>query len=155
MTRRLWIGALALSVAVPAMAAPIEITAKVLVEKRQAAADGTTRVVLAPVANVVPGERVVYRLEYRNTGKAAASGVVVANPIPKDLNYAGPAEGSPAPEVSTDGSAFGTLAQLRVRGSDGAMRAALQSDVRVVRWRLSAPIPGGGGGKLAFRAVLK
>jgi|UniRef100_UPI0035CC0E6D uncharacterized repeat protein (TIGR01451 family) len=155
MTPKLLVGAVALSVAVPAFAAPIEITSKVLVEQRLPGADGTTQTVLKPAAKVLPGDRVVYRLEYRNTGAQPASGVVVANPIPAQLQYAGPAEGSPAPEVSTDGNAFGALAQLRVRGPDGAMRAAAYTDVRVVRWRLGTPIAGGSGGKLAFRAILK
>ena len=80
---------------------------------------------------------------------------MVANPIPIQLQYAGPAEGSPSPEVSTDGTAFGPISQLRVRGSDGTMRAAAMTDVRVVRWRLDAPVAGGSGGKLAFRTILK
>ncbi|MEG3174609.1 hypothetical protein U1872_00085 [Sphingomonas sp. RB3P16] len=155
MFSRLLVGAVALTAAVPAFAAPVEITARVLLEQRQAAADGTTRTVLMPAAKIIPGDRIVYRIEYRNTGSVAASGVVVANPIPAQLQYAGPAEGSPAPEVSTDGSAFGALGQLRVRSADGTLRPAALTDVRVVRWRLGAPVAGGSSGKLAFRAILK
>lgn len=155
MTSKVLVGALALTFAAPAFAAPVEITSKVLVEQRQAAGDGTTRTVFKPVAKAVPGDHIVYRLEYHNTGKEAATGVVVANPIPAQLQYAGPAEGSPNPEVSTDGTAFGPIAQLRVRGIDGTVRPAVMTDVRVVRWRLDTPVAGGSSGKLAFRTILK
>ena len=90
--------------AVPAIAGPVEITSNVLAEKRAAAADGTTRVSLAPATRVIPGDRVVFQLEYRNNGKQAASGLVIANPVPAAMQYVSPAEGSPAPELSVDGT---------------------------------------------------
>lgn len=143
-----------LAAAAPALAQPIELVTKVLVETRKAATDGTTRVELAPANRVVPGDRVVYRIAYRNSGKQAASGLVIANPVPAGLVYAGPAEGSSAPELSVDGIRFGTLAQLSVRTPTGT-RPATNADVRVVRWRLTSAVAPGTGGQVSFRAVLK
>lgn len=140
--------------AVPAIAGPVEISSVVLAETRAAAADGTTRVSLAPAARVTPGDRVVFQIEYRNTGKQAASGIVIANPVPAAMNYVSPAEGSPAPELSIDGTTFGPLSTLKVRDA-GALRAAVAADVRVVRWRLAQPVAPGAKGQVAFRAVLK
>jgi uncharacterized repeat protein (TIGR01451 family) len=141
--------------ATPALAAPVEITTRVLSEQRQSAADGTTSVKLVPAARVVPGDRVVYEIGYRNTGTAPVSNIVVANPVPKQMTYAGPAQGSAQPEVSTDGTSFAMLSALRVRGADGSQRAATMGDVRVVRWRVTTPVAGGAGGQLAYRAILK
>jgi len=139
--------------AVPAVANTVDIHASVLAEKRGAAADGTTRVSLVPAARVTPGDKVVYRLNYRNNGKQPVTGLVIANPVPTAMRYAGPAEGSAAPELSVDGKTFGPLAALKVR--DGATsRPAVAADVRVVRWRLARPVAGGAGGQVAFRAVL-
>jgi uncharacterized repeat protein (TIGR01451 family) len=136
--------------AMPAAAQPVELVTKVLVETRKPAADGTVRIVLAAAARVTPGDRVVYQIAYRNNGAKPASDLVIANPVPAGLVYAGPAQGSPEPELSADGSHFGTLAQLRVAG-----RAATAADVRVVRWRLARPVAPGATGQVSFRAILK
>ncbi|MEP9360913.1 hypothetical protein [Sphingomonas sp. KR3-1] len=144
---------LTLANAAPAPA-PIEIRTSVLAERRTPAADGTTHVQLAPAARVTPGDRVVYRIDYRNNGTQAATGLVIANPVPAAMQYAGPAEGSPAPEVSADGKTFGPLSALKVR-SGTAFRPAAAADVRVVRWRLAQPVAAGAKGQVAFRAILK
>ncbi|WP_093664501.1 hypothetical protein [Sphingomonas gellani] len=131
-------------------ASPIELTARVLVEQRQAAADGTTRIVLVPPARVTPGDAIVYTLIYRNTGSQPVPDLVVASPVPGNLLYAGPAEKAAVPEVSVDGKAFAPLAQLRVDG-----RPAIAADVRALRWRIAAPLTGGAAGQVAFRAIVK
>lgn len=143
----------ALANAAPAPGA-VEIRTSVLAETRTPAADGTTRVALTPAARVTPGDRLVYRIEYRNNGKQAATGLVIANPVPAALQYAGPAEGSPAPELSVDGQTFGPLSTLKVRNGT-ALRPAVAADVRVVRWRLAEPVAAGARGQVAFRAILK
>lgn len=155
MLSRAIIGSALVLSATPALAAPVQITTRVLSEQRQQASDGSTRIKLVPPARVVPGDRLVYEIAYRNTGTAPASDIVVANPVPQQLTYAGPAEGAAAPEVSADGKSFAMLPALRVRAADGGMRAATMADVRVVRWRLTTPVAGGAGGQLAFRAILK
>ncbi|MCD2324384.1 DUF11 domain-containing protein [Sphingomonas sp. IC-56] len=140
--------------AAPAIAGPVEIQSTVLAEKRAAAADGTTRVSLVPAGRVTPGDRVVYQIEYRNNGKQAAGGLVIANPVPAAMQYVSPAEGSLAPELSVDGTTFGPLSTLKVRDR-GAVRPAVAADVRVVRWRIAQPVAPGARGSVAFRAVLK
>lgn len=149
-------GFMAAATIAPAMAAePVKITATVLAEQREAAADGTTRVRLVPAGRIVPGDHVVYRLSVSNSGPKPASGVVIANPVPAGMQYAGPAANSPAPELSVDGKTFGPLSTLRVATADGKSRAAAPADVRVVRWRLAQPVAPGGEGQVAFRALLK
>ena len=149
-------GAVALLM-VPAisMAQPVEITAKAMVEQRKAATDGTTKITLAAAARVTPGDRIVYQLNYRNSGREPARDLVIANPVPANMLYVGAAQGSAEPELSVDGSRFGTLSQLTVRGANGQVRPALAADVRVVRWRLTDPVAAGGSGQVAFRAILK
>jgi uncharacterized repeat protein (TIGR01451 family) len=155
MLSRLAVASTLALLATPALATPVEITTRVLSEQRQSATDGTTHVKLVPAGRVVPGDRVVYEIGYRNTGTAPASDIVVANPVPQHLTYAGPAQGSSQPEVSADGKSFAMLSALRVPTADGSARAATMGDVRVVRWRLTTPVAGGAGGQFAFRAILK
>ncbi|MES2754011.1 MAG: hypothetical protein V4659_05040 [Pseudomonadota bacterium] len=135
----------------PALAAgPLSVTTAILVEARSAAPDGSTRVTLVSAARAVPGDRVIVRVAYRNTGPAPIAGLVIANPVPPGLVYRGPAPGSPAAELSADGSRFGPLARLTVAG-----RAAAPADITHVRWRLASPVAPGSGGQFAFQAVLK
>lgn len=147
--------ALAVATAMPALAAPVELVTKVMTEQRTAAKDGTTQVALAPAGRVTPGDRIVYQIAYRNTGTQPISDFVVSNPLPKDVAYMAPAAGSPAPDLSVDGSTFGSLAVLRVKGPNGALRPATAADVKAVRWRLAEPLAAGSHGQFAFRAVLK
>lgn len=146
------IAAAAMAIAAPALAAPggpLQVASKILVEQRSTAADGTVRVTLAPAKRVVPGDRVVFALAYRNTGTKPIADVVFDNPVPAQIAYRAPAQGSPAPELSVDGKTYGPLASLRVGD-----RAATTADVKHVRWRLRTPIAPGAQGQLAFQAVL-
>lgn len=139
----------------PALAGPLQVTSTVLVETRTAAADGTTRIALAKPARVVPGDRVVFVLGYRNTGREPIANLVLANPLPPAIAYRAPRAGSPAPELSVDGRTYGTLAALTVALPGGGSRPARPDDVTAVRWRLSTPLAAGGQGELAFQAALK
>lgn len=148
-------GLLAAAIAVPAVADPVKITANVLTEVREPAKDGTVRVSLQPAKRVVPGDHVVYRLTVANGSAKPAAGIVVASPVPDNLQYAGPAAGVPAPELSIDGKTFGPLSSLTVPAAAGGTRPATNADVRVVRWKLVQPVAAGGEGAVAFRALLK
>lgn len=155
MLRYMLLGALALGPGTAALAAgPVEVRASVLAESRVAAADGTTRVTLAPPSRAVPGTAVLYKLQYRNTGSAPATDVVLANPVPGDLSFAGVVTSQGTAEVSVDGKSFAALRSLTVRGADGVQRSATNADVRAVRWRLPAIQPGAGG-EVSFRATIK
>jgi uncharacterized repeat protein (TIGR01451 family) len=155
MLRSLTLATVAL-VAFPAIAAgPLEVTSRVMVESKQRAPDGSTRIVMKPAHHVVPGDRVVFVLAYRNTGNQPLGNIVLDNPVPAVLAYSAPAEGSAAPDVSTDGKTFGALAALRVAGKDGALRAAATDDIKSVRWRLAQPLAPGSAGQFAFQAVLR
>ena len=140
---------------VPAFAqGPLSVTSTAMVETKMQAPDGTTKVTLAPARRVVPGDRVVFVVTYRNTGAATLSDVAIVNPVPNAVAYRSPANGSPAPDVSVDGRTFGQLPLLRVTGTAGA-RPATVDDVTHVRWRLSRPLTAGGEGRFAYQAVLK
>ena len=142
--------------AAPAVGAgPLQVTAKVLTEQKTRAADGSVRVALVPARRVVPGDRVVFVLGYRNTGSQPIGNIVLDNPVPAAIAYRGPSPSSAAPDVSVDGKTYGPLETLRVRLADGATRAAAPDDVTSVRWRLANTVPAGAQGQLSFQAVLK
>ncbi|MFK3890433.1 hypothetical protein [Sphingomonas sp. NPDC079357] len=137
----------ATALAAPALATgPLQVTSQVMVEAKQRAADGSTRITLVPAARVVPGDRVVFTLAYRNTGAQPLADLVFDNPVPQGVAYRAPAPHSPVPELSVDGRHYGTLAQLGDAGPDA---------VTHVRWRLARPLAPGASGTFAFQAVLK
>lgn len=150
--------AAAAAAAAPALAlaaGPLEIASSMMVEAKSRAADGSTATELVKADRVVPGDRVVFVLSYRNTGAQPLGGVVIANPVPAQLAYRAPAAGTPAPEVSVDGRTYGALSALRVAAADGASRVATADDVTHLRWRLPRPIAPGASGRFAYQAVLK
>ena len=135
----------------PALAAgALAIFGTVQVEQRVAAADGTTRIVLVAPKHVVPGDRLIFTLRYRNGGAQPLGDVVLANPLPRGVAYRAVLPGTPEPEVSVDGTHYAALAALRI----GA-RAATVQDVVAVRWRLARPVAAGASGSLAFTGAVK
>lgn len=128
----------------------VALTNSVLVQHKSAAADGTTRVTLVPATRVVPGDRVVFRIAYKNNLGQPVSGMVVSNPVPASLSYRGPAEGSPAPEVSIDGIHFAPLSALTAAG-----RPVTADQIRAVRWMVKGAVPAGGAGQYSYEASIK
>lgn len=140
----------------PALAAgPLQVTARVLTEQKVRAPDGSVRVNLIPARKVVPGDKVVFVLGYRNTGTQSISNIVLDNPVPAGIAYRGPSANSAVPDVSVDGKTYGPIGSLRVRTAAGVTRAAGPDDVTNVRWRLASPVTAGAQGQLSFQAVLK
>lgn len=133
---------------------PLRLETRIMAERPIAAADGTTRVTLVPPKHVGPGDAVVVVVHYRNAGTLPIGGLVVANPVPRNLAYRA-GRGTMPPELSVDGRTFGPLSGLRVALPGGGMRPALPSDVTHVRWRLSRPLTAGGEGEFAFQAVVR
>jgi uncharacterized repeat protein (TIGR01451 family) len=132
----------------------VALTSAVFVEKTVPQADGKTRLVLEEPHVVVPGDKLVFVLAYRNQGAKPATDFVVTNPMPGAVAYQGTPDA--AAIVSVDGGkSWGALAALKVRKADGTVRAAYPEDVTHVRWAMKAPIPVGAAGKLSFRGIVR
>ena len=117
------------------------------------AADGTTSVKRVPASKVVPGGEVVYEISYQNSGSAAATDVVIDNPVPKGLAYVD-SDKTPVTEVSVDGgNAYGKIGDLTVPGPEGP-RAAQPGDVTHLRWVIARVAPGAKG-IVEFKARVK
>ena len=132
----------------------VALTSTVFVEKSVPQAGGKTRVVLEEPHVVVPGDKLVFVLAYRNQGAKPATDFVVTNPLPGAVAFQGTPDA--AAIVSVDGGkSWGPLATLKLRKSDGTVRAAYPEDVTHVRWAMRTPIPVGAAGKLSFRGVVR
>lgn len=126
----------------------------VFIERATTDASGKQRVSLEEPKVVVPGDRLVFVLNYRNAGAQPADKFVITNPMPSAVRFAD--AGDARPLVSVDGGkSWGTLDTLTVPLADGSRRPAQPADVTHIRWAFQKPIPAGGAGKLMFRGVVK
>lgn len=132
----------------------IALDSSVFVEREMPTAGGKTKTVLEEPKVVIPGDRLVFILQYRNTGTQSAKDFVVTNPMPAPVAYQGTSD--TVAQVSVDGGkTFAPLASLKIRETDGTERAARPEDVTHVRWVLREPIAAGAQGKLSFRGVVR
>ena len=139
----------------PAFAAnQVALDEHMIVERVLIDAEGKQRILLEEPKVVVPGDRLVFVLNYRNAGAQPADKFVVTNPMPSAVRFAD--AGDTRPLVSVDGGKqWGLLADLSVPIEGGMRRAAQPADVTHIRWAFQNPIPVGGTGKLMFRGVVK
>jgi uncharacterized repeat protein (TIGR01451 family) len=158
---------LALSILLPAWSAhavegagspavEIKITAEVEVKVKKP--DGSEEVKRVPAAKIPPGETVIYTLNARNTSAKPADDVVLTDPIPPHMEYVDGSVSAGGARVtfSVDGGkSFAAKESLKVRGADGAMRAALPADFTHVRWHLEKPLTPGETREVSFRARLE
>ncbi|MEK6637647.1 MAG: hypothetical protein AABY88_06140 [Pseudomonadota bacterium] len=154
MKHALFLTALAVPAALFAQAQSVALNSKAFVVKQVPDGPGKTKNTLVVPERVLPGEALVFMLEYKNTGAKPATAFVINNPIPENVIYTGAEQ--PWAEVSVDrGKTFGQLAALKVAKGDGTMRAALPNDVTAVRWKFTQPIPAAGEGRVMFFAMVK
>ncbi len=126
----------------------------VFLERASTDANGKQRISLEEPKVVVPGDRLVFVLNYRNSGAQPADKFVITNPMPSAVRFAD--AGDTRPSVSVDGGRnWGTLDTLTVPLADGTRRPAQPADVTHIRWAFQKPIPAGGTGKLMFRGIVK
>jgi uncharacterized repeat protein (TIGR01451 family) len=152
---------LALSPAVLAVGqvqgSPLAIRSIAEVESRSLAA-GREVVKLVPADRVVPGDRVIYTLEVRNTGAAALDAPVVTHPVPEHMRYVADSAVGPGAEVSYSvdgGRSFERAENLKVLGVDGRPRPAVAADYTDIRWQLKNSLKANSVAFVRFRALVK
>jgi uncharacterized repeat protein (TIGR01451 family) len=136
----------------------IEIKITDEVEVKVKTADGKEELKRMPAVKVAPGMAVIYTLSAKNTSAAPVADVVMTDPIPDQMEYV---DGSASAEkarvtFSVDGGkTFAAQSALKVRGENGAMRAALPADFTHIRWQLEKPLGPGEVYAASFRAKVE
>ena len=109
-------------------------------------------------SKVVPGDHVIYTIEYKNVGDENANSIVINNPVPENMHYVpGTANGQGTDIVfSVDGGkSFDKPENLKVVDEDGNPRLATARDYTHVRWTLSNELEAGKMGEVSYRAELR
>lgn len=135
-------------------AAPaVTVDGDIKTEKTVTDAGGKTRIELVEPASFLPGDRLIFGQNYKNTSAEVVTNFVITNPLPAAVHLAPDAD--PALELSVDGGkSWGKLAGLSVTNSDGTTRPATQADVTHVRWVLATIAPGASG-RVAFPVIIR
>jgi uncharacterized repeat protein (TIGR01451 family) len=113
---------------------------------------------LVPADKVVPGDRLIYTLEVRNSGAATLPGPTVTYPIPAHMWYVADSAFGPAAEItySVDGGrSFDVPENLTMQNSEGQSRAAIAADYTHIRWQLNNPLKGNSVAFVRFRVLVK
>lgn len=108
-----------------------------------------------PAADVLPGDVIVYTLQYENKGDEAAQNVVLNDPIPQGASYVVASVFSPAADVSfsVDGKAFNKPSLLTYtvkKNGKAEQRQASPEQYTHIRWVVKK-IPAGKSGVVGFR----
>jgi len=146
----------ALSAATAQEATRLDVTTVVQKEETFVNESGDQETRLVPAESVVPGERVVYTITFRNLGDEPADNVVVTNPIDRNLTYVDGSAFAPGTrlEFSVDGgTTFGPAGELTVV-ENGSRRAATPDDFTHVRWVMNTDLAAGAQAMARFAAVL-
>lgn len=117
--------------------------------------EADTRLVAAET--VIPGDRVVYTITFRNISDDAAENVVITNPIADSLTYVDGSAFGPGTEIefSIDGGqSFAARDALTIE-EDGEVRSAEAKDFTHIRWVMKQDLPVGAQGMARFSADLK
>jgi uncharacterized repeat protein (TIGR01451 family) len=145
------------SAAAQEAADPLTIKAIAEVESRSVVG-GRDVVKLIAADRVVPGDRVLYTLEVRNTGAKTLEAPVIIHPIPEHMRYVANSAVGPGAEVSYSvdgGRNFDRAENLHVNGVEGATHTAAAADYTHIRWRLKNSLKVNSVAFVRFRALVK
>jgi len=119
--------------------------------------NGTSKVEWVKPDNIIPGDKVGYRISFKNTGDQPAADIVLNNPVPENTVYVGDsARGANSDIVfSVDGGQqFAKPEQLFVE-VNGKKVPATAKDYTHVHWTLTSALPAGKEGSVQYVVQVK
>jgi uncharacterized repeat protein (TIGR01451 family) len=151
----------------------VTLTSTALIERKTVDAMGKETIAykVPSEVQVVPGDKVVFKLIYTNKGKEPATGFRATNPMPAPIQFVSVREDWA--EVSVDGGVtWGKLNDLTVPqapitqitegeaqaapvAAQSAIRSAVPSDVTHVRWVVTGAIAPGASGDMSYVGIIK
>lgn len=106
---------------------------------------------------VLPGDVILYEIEFENISNQVISDIVVNNPLPNNSKYrAGSARGkSTEITFSTDGKTFKTAEKLIVKDKSGKSWLAKPEDYQAIRWVYKQALKPGEKSKVSYKTEIK
>ena len=105
---------------------------------------------------VIPGDVILYTIEFENIGNQDVSNIVLNDPVPNNSFYRdGSAKGENADILfSVDGENFAPADKLTVT-ENGKQRRATAKDYTVIRWLIKAPLKPGEKRSVSFKTQIR
>ncbi len=128
------------------------------VEREVTQADGSIEVITTAPDVVLPGDTLIYSVNYFNDKDEVTNNFRIDMPIPAEVNYL---EGSAQREnalilFSVDnGQTFAPRESLTVDIDGGGRRRANSDDITHIRWTLTEDVNPGDRGKMSFKGLLR
>jgi uncharacterized repeat protein (TIGR01451 family) len=119
--------------------------------------DGSETITRAAADTVVPGESVVYSINYYNDQDKAAENVVLVMPVPDVLilvEGSADIEGAETTYSADGGQSFAQRQNVVVKLEDNTTRAADTADITHIKWIVASITPDQRG-SLSFKGKLK
>lgn len=122
------------------------------------AANGSVQTVREGVEKIIPGERIVYSLNFENDAAEAANDIVLTMPIPAEVKYIEGSAELPLANVtfsSDGGESFSNRQSVLIIDGAGNIRTASADELTHVRWTVAGPVNAGESGILSFAASVR
>ena len=159
MGKYLRLAAICLGLAIPHMGVQAMTASQtVQVERIVKLADGTVQVKYEKPDTVVPGDRLVYTVNYLNDKNETSESLRLDMPVPEQLTYidgSADIEGADVVYSIDGGQNYALRPDLIVSDAQGNRRAAKAEDITHIRWTLINDVLPGESGAVKFRARLK
>lgn len=139
-------------------AAAMTASQKVEVERQIKQNDGSVQIVMTPPNKVLPGDMLVYTVNYINDKSEVTDNFRLDMPVPSEIAYI---EGSADIESANvlysvdNGATFKTRDSLQVNLPSGDTRLAAASEITHIRWILIESLKPGDQGEIKFKGRLK
>ncbi len=136
----------------------IRLTSSALQETVETDDAGNRTVKRVAAKKVVPGDEVIYLIEFENAGTEAADNIVIQNPVPEHTIYkSGSASGANTDiSYSVDGGKnFDSPEKLVVTRADGSTGPATADTYTAIRWRYEESLPPGEKSSVEYRVVIR
>ncbi len=135
----------------------IELAAVAEIEVEVVNAAGETQIQRQEAGLVVPGDEVIYTINFANVGQDPVEDVVITNPVPEHMLFRVLDPNGTGIQVTMSidgGQQYDTPESLTVISADGKERPAQPSDYTHIRWVFDRPVAPGDKGSVGFRALL-
>jgi len=146
----------AILLALPAQAMTASQTVEV--ERTVTQEDGSVDIVVAAPDKVIPGDLLIYTVNYFNDENDVTSNFRIDMPVPAEITYLeGSAQRDDAVVLFSidDGKSFAPRETLIVNLEGGSTRSALSEDITHIRWTLKQDVNPGDRGQMSFKGRLK